>query len=95
MVSLTGHSLNRFLREVFIVVARMLTQDKVVYRMEGLERFVDKMQQLRKPNVKYSADEYDLSSIRTRSRRTIRTAMSQSAFFGGVEDDLGTNADHI
>ena len=29
----------------------------------------------RKPNVRYSANEYDLSSIRTRSQRTIRRAM--------------------
>ena len=30
---------------------------------------------LKNPNVKYSAEEYDLSSIRTRSRRSIRRAM--------------------
>ena len=30
---------------------------------------------LKNPNVKYSAEEYDLSSIRTRSRSSIRRAM--------------------
>ena len=46
MVSLTGPSQNKFLREVRTVVARMLMQDRVMYMVEGLEKYVGKTQQL-------------------------------------------------
>ena len=44
LVSLTGPSQNKFLREERTTVARMLMQ--AVYMVEGLEKFVDKTQQL-------------------------------------------------
>ena len=47
-----------------------LMQDLVVMRKEEIKRPV----RMKRPNVRYSADVYDLNRVRKRSRRQIRRA---------------------
>ena len=75
MVSLTGSSQNKFLRDQDSHEGQGHVYGGGPGELRGHDATEGRPARLRKPNVKYLAHKYDLSSIRTRSRRSVRRAM--------------------